>query len=183
MNQLENNIINESPRRSKLISTIAIIFIVLGGLKSCNSTIMTISYFTTSSQIYSELAKSAYSDDNPYRMFAPLIANSWLLFIGDWIFSVGFFIASIGTLKRKNWARIMLISFILLGIVYLLAFPIVFHLMVSNQPIYYDMERYKTMQVTIVSIVIVLSLLFGWIIKKLFSKNIKNEFIQTQLAG
>lgn len=97
-------------------------------------------------------------------------------------------IAAIGLLKRKNWARVAFI--ILLGII------ILFNIggLVLQQIIFSSMFQETTpgdsidswsqlesisMMIRVFSAVIVigLSVLFGWIIKRLLSPSIKQEFL------
>ena len=186
MNQPEQtNLIQQRPK-STFVSIVAIIFIVLAGIKSFNSTIGTISYFVVFSHSFSEITKTAYSTDSPFRMIAPLLANAWILFISDWLLSVATLVASIWTYKRKNWARLMFVSLLVFSIFSLLAFPIIFHIFMSRQREYSMTDfhqRYVTIQIITVTIVTLLTFLFGWIIKKLSSDDIKKEFISNLLAG
>lgn len=94
------------------------------------------------------------------------------------------FIASVGLLKRKNWARILFIIMLGIGIIRALG-------RILYEALYYkelwigpegkaifNVHGLQTMiYVTTTIFGIALTILFAWIIKKLVSKGIRQEFI------
>lgn len=93
-------------------------------------------------------------------------------------------IASIGLLLRKNWARVMFIVFLSLGILWSLGAIVLQALFFSSMP---EMPRgpqaegFDTMQTIMQWFMVIFGIgmaaLFGWIIKRLTSESIKREFI------
>ena len=119
-----------------------------------------------------------------------MMTNIRLIFFGYLVLSTAMFISSIGLLKRKNWARIIFIFIISVGIASSLA-GVFFQgaMMGTVIPIlpeeYVDMPGMPNFQAMFLIIriasgvlVIFMVALYGWIIKKLVSKEIKQEFIQ-----
>jgi len=104
----------------------------------------------------------------------------FLLFL---IVSAATFVSGIGLLKRKNWARLFFVGFMSLGIVWNIGGLVLQYSMFQNmQDVVSTATPPEFARIMLVmkigSIVIVLgvSILFGWIIKKLLSAPIKAEF-------
>lgn len=89
-----------------------------------------------------------------------------------------------GLLKRKNWARIVFIIIMELGIAWNI-FGVVFQVLLTSSmpemPAGPDAERFESMmtitQVFVVAMAVGLCILFGWTIKKLISQDIRSEFL------
>jgi hypothetical protein len=100
--------------------------------------------------------------------------------------SATLFISSVGLLKRKNWARLLFIAIMAFGIFWniggfvlqLVMFSTMSDMPSSTPP---DFQAQFTTFSIVVAIfggimVLGLSILFGWIIKRLISSSIKQEF-------
>ncbi len=115
--------------------------------------------------------------DFPFFLFSNIkliVALFGLLILTSFIISIAF-------LKRKNWGRLGLIILFLIGIAYSIAgliFQWIFIESIDDGfPHFYNIfgEMMLLMKIFTAVIAIGLSVLFGWIIKKLTSKEIKDE--------
>ena len=92
------------------------------------------------------------------------------------------FVSAIGLLRRKTWARIIFMVILALGIVWRL-FCVVFQLIILVNPRFYPGPEsgqihlffYITQVFTLLT-AIGIAMIFGWIIRKLNSAPIKEEF-------
>ena len=101
-------------------------------------------------------------------------------FLVNFIFAAILLISAIGMLKRKEWARISFIYTIWVFIIfafgnaiYKIFTPIKFPDSLQIEPTYF-MIIFRI--VVLIFMVIVVSILFGWVIKKLKSDEVKQEF-------
>ena len=108
-----------------------------------------------------------------------------LIFAAFFIISLTVFIASIGLLKRKNWARLLFIAMLSFGIIWNIGGLVLQQYMMSNLPFGpgapQDIQRQMDIMMLITRIVSAVfalgfSLLYGWIIWKLSSLPIVSEF-------
>src|SRR5262245_61932242 len=111
------------------------------------------------------------------------------LAIHNFSFSPFFFIclltliSAIGLLKRKNWARIVFILLMGLGIAWMLLSIGIQHSILSSLPQHstdqFD-SHFQTMvlymQIFSVIMAVGFTIVFGWIIRKLTSETIRQEF-------
>tara|TARA_R110002072_G_scaffold23949_1_gene81834 strand:+ start:15380 stop:15829 length:450 start_codon:yes stop_codon:yes gene_type:complete len=119
---------------------------------------------------------SEKSDLMDYVFYYSEIIVAIFLLIAIWTF-----ISSIGLLKRKNWARISMICIFVWAILWTITSS-------SFQWFYFfdiQFSDFSKVSLDIASIIatavflvliITLTVLFIWLIKKLISQNIKNEF-------
>ena len=91
--------------------------------------------------------------------------------------------SSIGLLKRKNWARLVFIVVLALGIIWSLGGVVLQMVMFSSMPPMPpdpQFEQFQTMQSIIQWFTALLgvgiAVLFGWIIRKLTSASVRGEF-------
>ena len=108
-----------------------------------------------------------------------------LFFLAAFLVALAMFVSAIGLLKRKNWARLTFIAMLSLGIVWNLAGIVIQQMFMADMP--FDANapeefrrQFAVMKtfMTIFSVVFALlfTALFGWIIKKLMTEPIVNEF-------
>lgn len=98
------------------------------------------------------------------------------------LLSILMLVASVGLLKRKNWARIIFIVFLAFGIVWMVG-ALVFQVFFFNtippefpdDPTFQKAQAFMNVFISIFSVVI--SALFIWIIKRLLSAEVKEEFL------
>lgn len=119
---------------------------------------------------------SEQSDLMDYVFYYSEIIFAIFMLIAIWTF-----ISSIGLLKRKNWARISMICIFVWAILWTITSS-------SFQWFYFfdiQFSDFSEVSLDIASIIatavllvliITLTVLFIWLIKKLISQNIKNEF-------
>ncbi len=97
--------------------------------------------------------------------------------------SLVFLISSVGLLMRKNWARIIFISMLFLGIAWLVVSSVLQHYLITSIPIVPDSETaaeqrivLKTIEILMTVMSITIGLFFLWAIRKLTASPIKEEF-------
>ena len=160
------------------------IFVVIGGFSTVVSTVQNIMlhWVFQNGQIAHGMEKAQHAENIP--RFALFMLNHFhyffLLFL---IVSAATFVSGIGLLKRRNWARLFFVGFMSLGIVWNIGGLVLQYSMFQNmQDVVSTATPPEFARIMLVmkigSIVIVLgvSILFGWIIKKLLSAPIKAEF-------
>lgn len=172
--------------RSTFVTVLAWVFIVLAGF----STLITIMQNIMIRIMFSNAEMQKMMEQNRAEEQMPAFANFMihhfdLFFLAAFIVSVLGLVAAIGLLKRKNWARIVFIVLLGLGIVWniggIILQQIMMHSMRANMNIPPDVQQQMhVMQsfMTVISVFFALafSTLFGWIIWKLVSPDIRKEF-------
>lgn len=175
---------NNTGARSTFVTVVAWIFIFFSGfgtLISILQNIMIQTVFNTS-EIEKALQAPPPPGAPPFVMF---LANHFQLFIVAFlVVSAVMLVSSIGLLRRKNWARLIFIGLMILGIVWNLGGLILQFTMFSSMqdsfvsaPGAPDMKPFFIAS-AVVSVLFALGLsgLFGWIAKKLLSPAIASEF-------
>lgn len=166
--QLDTQEVHAQPK-SIFVNTLAKIFIVLGIVSISINILTTVILFF---------------EDSPF-----LLDTLPYLIIGFFI-CVGILGISIGLLKRKNWARIIFIGGLLLGIVYFIIttgqeiYEILHPQPLSTIDIMYGVLLVReTLANHLFSIILYVTIIIilGWTIKKLISSNISKEFNQSSL--
>jgi hypothetical protein len=171
--------------RSTFVTVLAWLFIVLAGFATVIGILQNIMITVMFHE--DEFARSMEQSKNVDKMpffFKSFMAHPQYLFLAILVVFAVVFIVSIGLLKRKNWARLLFIAIMGLGIAWN-AFAIFMQFsMFSSFPSPANdhfASGFKTMtivmQIFLIILAIGLSVLFGWIIRKLASERIRNEFI------
>ena len=174
-----------SEDKSKFVTVVAWIFIIITGWTTFLSLLQNI----MNNVIFSaNRIKEAFNDprtaDNIPAVVQFMLTHIQLLFLCFFMVSAAMFTSSIGLLKRKNWARLIFISILALAIIWNLITLFLQGEMIPKKP-FIDMpqEGAQAFQMVMVAarifmaiMVIGMSALFGWIIKKLTSENVKREF-------
>ncbi|MBI5360274.1 MAG: hypothetical protein HZA48_06790 [Planctomycetes bacterium] len=182
----ENITITPAPQdKSVFVTVIAWIFIVdsvyaviVGLLQSIMFAMM---------EMPTDQMRETFNEPQARELFSAtqrfVMLHMELLFFLFWIAAVVVLICSIGLLKRKNWARISFIIILAIGICWC-----VFGIFLTREfaPVMpFDPEIPDLTKFNKISIAIRLSanlmalahaILFGWIIYKLNSKDIRREF-------
>ena len=119
-------------------------------------------------------------------VFRFMFRHFQLFFIAFFALSVGTLISSIGLLKRKNWARLVFIGLMGLGVIWNLlglAMPffmtsLVPEIPVQGQPELADNFRlmFTIMMGFTIAMCLAFAALFVWVIKRLVAEDIKREF-------
>ena len=179
------------PQRSDFVTVLAWIFIGLGGLSTLMSVAqyLMFNFMMSVGQMQDVMnAETARGDFPPaaefmFDHFRQLIGAIFLL-------SLVTLVAAVGLLKRRNWARLVFICLMALGIVWNLAGlalqRVMMSSMLSTMPMLppdappdfrAQFESMMTgMQIVAAIFALGFSFLFGWIIKRLMSAGIRREF-------
>ena len=176
------------PSRSTFVTVVAWVFICLSAL----GTLITLLQNLLLAFVF-PLADMQQAMNDPHGPPMPPIAQFMFghlqLFVGAMlVISALLLAASIGLLRRRDWARKLFIAFMALGIVYNiagLAFQFAFYADMApmqippNAPP--DIAASVGAMMTVMKIVsaamaLTFCVLFGWIIKRLVSEQVRQEF-------
>lgn len=171
-------------QRSSFVNVLAWIFIVLGGFATFIGILQNIMIRMMFRK--EEMIQAMHQAENAKQMpvFANFMFNHMdMFFLFFLIISATSVVSAIALLKRKNWARIVFIVLMSLGIVWNLGGLVMQFTVFSSMPemagkgVPPEFEKMMNiMKIASVIMVIVFSVLFGWIIRKLTSTSIKEEF-------
>jgi hypothetical protein len=119
-----------------------------------------------------------------------LISNLDFVLFGILVLAFAFFCSSVGLLRRRNWARVVFIVFLVFGLVGILVGVVIQLVMfasfsrISGGEIPADVRNLALLtRGASVVVASVISCLFGFIIKKLCSKEIRQEFVSGRIAA
>ncbi|NOY16785.1 MAG: hypothetical protein GXP23_07640 [Gammaproteobacteria bacterium] len=173
--------------KSNFVSVLAWIFIVLTGFGTVITLFQNIMIrIMFSGERMKEALSQAENTENMPEYATFMFSNFNTFFLLIFFLSLFLFITSIALLKRKNWARVSFIGFMALGIVwnivglYLQAniMPDLSSVQGSEVSAKFE-SMMNLMRIVTYIFAIGLSILYIWIIKKLLSKNILEEFKTT----
>jgi hypothetical protein len=177
--------------RSDFVTLLAWVFIGLSGLATLMATFeyMMVNFVMSMGQMQDAMNDAkARGDFPPGAEF--MLDHVRQLMAAFFLLSLVTLVASVGLLKRWNWARLLFICLMALGIAWNLAGLFLQRLMMStvlssmpmmqpNMPSDFraQLESMMTgMQVMGAIFALGFSVLFGWIIKRLMSAEIRREF-------
>ncbi|MGA9856203.1 MAG: hypothetical protein WBR29_13125 [Gammaproteobacteria bacterium] len=177
-------------QRSEFVTVVAWLFIIFSAM---GILVIIMEGFVFSMLPFDKLAEaSGVHGANP-AAFAPAFFKAFL----GWIIAVALLFqgwvltSSIGLLLRKNWGRISFIVFLVLSLIWnglYLIFAILMAVGVhfipeTSGPL--DMRPFmQAFMGMLAMIMLVVVVLFGWIVKKLVSEDIRKEFIKpTDASG
>ena len=115
-----------------------------------------------------------------------MFENFELLVMVSLLITIVLFIASIGLLKRQNWARLFFIVFLMVGIIWTVVMGVMqFSFMdsmmtasTSSQNLPSDFQNMQnTMQIVMGIMIVAIVALHTYLIKRLSSDEIKKEFV------
>ncbi|GAB3032200.1 MULTISPECIES: DUF2127 domain-containing protein [Oleiagrimonas] len=170
------------PKRSTFVTVVAWIFIILAGFATLIGTLQNI--------LFATLMKGPAFDQAMHDMphTSPVMQAIWshfqLIAVVMLILAVMNLIASIGLLKRRNWARLLFIGLLGVGIAWQLAGMVLQHFaMASMQTQFADVPNMPDMHAFMTGIYafailqgLAISGVFIWIILRLISPRIRAEF-------
>ena len=177
---------NATSNRSSFVTVLAWIFIVLSGFATMISILQNVMVLTMFNQPEMANAMSTPPPGAPPFM-AFMVAYFQWFFLFFLLVTITTLASSIGLLKRKNWARLVFIGLMIFGIIWNLGGVViqfgVFNSMreqfaaVPENAGAPDMRPFF-IAIEIVSVLFAIgfSVLFGWIAKRLMSREIKAEF-------
>jgi hypothetical protein len=161
--------------RSEFVTVVSWIFICLSGLGTlvsvgqCFAFDMMMSFGPTPDVINDA---EASGDIPPAAAFAIRHLRQLIeAFLLLWLIAL---VASIGLLKRRNWARLVFIGLMALGIIWNLASPILQLIVLRGMRS--TMQIFSVIFALNVIYALAFCLLFGWIIVRLMSAKVRSEF-------
>lgn len=120
-------------------------------------------------------------------LFRFMFENLRLFFMAFLFVSVAMLVSAIGLLKRKNWARLVFVGIMALGVVWNLgglAMPFMMSSMMPEMPAHPHsdfQDNFELMWNVMIGFSVLIGLvfagLFAWVIKRLVSEDIKREFL------
>jgi hypothetical protein len=176
--------VNSADNRSTFVTVVAWIFISLSGFATIISILQNIMIQTMFSGPEMEKALQAPTAAGAPPLAAFMTSHFQLFFFAFLIVSALMLASSIGLLKRKNWARLLFIGLMILGIVWQLGGLVLQFTMFSfmqdsftNAPGAPNIKPF-IIGVAVVSVMFALGMsgLFGWIVKRLLSPTVTAEF-------
>jgi hypothetical protein len=178
--------VNSTNNRSTFVTVVAWIFISLSGFGTMISILQNIMIQTMFRGPEMEKALQAPPPPGAPPFAAFMASHFQLFFLAFLIVSVLMLASSIGLLKRKNWARLLFVGLMILGIAWNLGGLILQMTMFSsmqdsfaNAPGAPNMKPFM-IGMAVVSVIFALGFsgLFGWIAKRLLSPAVVAEFKQ-----
>lgn len=176
-----------APPQSSFVTIVAWIFIALSGIGVAITLLQNIMVQT----MFPSVLPTPPNARNAPAFFAFIVTNFKLVILVPLVIAAACLVVSIGLLKRRNWARILFIAFLAIGILWHVlgvAFQIVlfgsFDTMFANLPPPKgapDFERgFHTMLIVMqifgALLAVGFTILYGWLIKRLVSPSIAAEF-------
>jgi hypothetical protein len=179
--------------RSGFITALAWSFIILSGLATVVSLLQTImiTLMFPMEEMRAAMREAQKSQPLP-AFFAVLFENFHLLFAAAFASSVVTLVASIGLLKRQNWARLVFIVLMAFGVVWNLAglgMPFLMSDFLPDIPAHAqpEFQNFRLVWYVITGFTILTCLVFAgvfaWVVKRLMSDDIKREFHAVQEGG
>lgn len=175
----------DNPKPSSFVNTVAWVFIVFTGYATIISLMQNILVFTVIPDFVPVSTDASQIDS--FSLLSNFMFNNFhILVVLFALFSATFFTSSIALLKRKNWGRMVFIAFMYFGIIGLVGGFLVFLIVITTTYPELNIKSNSQPLNTMMTVMLVffgifylgISGLFGWIIKKLSSDEIKSEFME-----
>jgi hypothetical protein len=175
----------DNKQQSIFVTVLAWIFIIIGGFSTFMAILQNVMlfFFFPRDGFNQQISAAQFPDEMP-TLFKIMFSHFDLFSVSFLVISSVTFISAIALLKRKNWARIMFILLMIVGIVWNVGgvvlqyfwFQTLPEMAGSQVPQEFEMMQNVTFSVGIV-MAVAFTILFGWIIKKLSSQSIVTEFV------
>ena len=174
--------------RSGFVTGLAWTFIALAGFSTVIAILQNImlALMFPSEELRASMQEAEKVQPMP-ALFRFMFENFRLFFGAFLVLSAGTLITAIGLLKRQNWARLIFIGIMALGVVWnlgSLVMPFIMTSLVPDIPAHAQSDfhdNFKLMWNIMIGFTIVIGLafaaLFAWIIKRLVAEDIKREFL------
>jgi len=166
----------QKTQRSSFVTVLAWIFIILSGFSTFISVVqnIVIQIMLRNSE-YQVLLQELPQDAPPIVAF--MMGHFHLIFLAFLLLAVFALVTSIGLLKRWNWARLCFVGSMVLAIVWnFVNLGLMFFMLKDVSTANGGLDMHIAFAVAMVIFSLGLSILFGWIIKKLLSAPISEEF-------
>jgi len=171
-----------TPQRSTFVTVLAWIFIVGGGFATFISLLQALMFaFVFPHDAFTAIDQSRGFGQMP-AIWQFMFRNFLYLFMLFWMLAASTLISSIGLLRRKNWGRCIFIGIMAFAIFWNICGLGLQYLMMSSFPMAptEGAEGFKVMTTVMLAatglLAIAISVLCGWIIKRLLSPKIAEEF-------
>ena len=172
------------PHRSTFVTVLAWTLIVLAGFSTLMSAAQNVMFAVVG---FGELgAPSAAEMEQMPPVFRFMLANMRAVMLAFLLASVATLACAIGLLRRRNWARRALIALLALGIAWNLFGLVVQQLMFGTMhapapgmapELQADFHRMATtIRIATALVALAFAALFGWIIRRLVSQPVREEF-------
>lgn len=170
--------------RSTFVTVLAWVFIVLAGLATLISGLQNL-------MLHTMMPTNLTPPTGPGAEHMPafmrwMLSHIRLFFLAVLLLSASTLAAAIGLLKRRNWARLAIVTLLTLGIVWNLGALVLQQQMMAVPlagipgPHHADFEQtFQVMRIASAAIAVGISLLFAWLIKRLCSVDVRAEFAGT----
>jgi len=184
------------PARSSFVTVVAWIFIVLSGFSTLIGALQNL---MIRSMPFDQL-NAALQDSTAVPFLAParaIFSHFQLFVLAAFLLSLLMLISSIGLLHRRNWARLVFIGLLVLGIIYMLgglflqqsfmssfnkSFSKSFSAAVPQDSLFRANAQqfeslFTAMRVFMIAFFFVIAGVFGWIVARLVSARVRAEFV------
>lgn len=174
--------------RSAFVTGLAWTFIALAGFATVIAILQNImlALMFPAEELRASMREAEKARPMP-ALFRFMFENFRLFFASFLVLSAGTLITAIGLLKRQNWARLVFIGIMALGVVWnlaSLAMPFLMSSLVPDMPPQAPSDfhaNFKLMWNIMIGFTIVIGLvfavLFAWIIRRLVAEDIRREFL------
>jgi len=174
-------------KRSTFVTVVAWIFIACAGFATFISLLQALmfAFVFPAGELPPYAGKHPGFEEMP-AVIQFLAGNIRLFFFAFWSLSVVTLVSAIGLLRRRNWARLVFIAFMVLGIIWNLggiwlqqAMLRYFQKLPPNVPSDASAgieTMMGAMTLAMSAFAIAMTLVFAWIAKRLMSRSIKAEF-------
>jgi len=176
-----------SPNRSTFVTVVAWIFIAIAGFATFISLLQALMFtFVFPADQFPPVGGVSKDFEQMPALFRFMIQNIRWFFVMFWSLSVLTLVAAIGLLCRKNWARLVFVGLMALGILWNLGGIWLQGQMMTSLP---KMSAHAppdagagfdtmvtVMRYAMDAFVIGVSLVFAWIAKRLISRSVRSEF-------
>lgn len=166
--------------QSKFINPLAWFLITCSGAATLVTFMQSIMVSLVFSKVFSKIHLPPLPENTP-KIFSLFVENVHCFFYAGFVFSMLGLIASIGLLKRKNWARILIIA-LMIGFIIFQILSGVFSFQVvdqfpSTEGAPFDVKLIaRVIQIGTLLFSLVLIVFVVWVIKKLSTAPVINEF-------
>jgi hypothetical protein len=185
---MANDLTHEAdPARSPFVTIIAWVFIVLAGLAMLILTLQGVVFYfmLRNPKMQAAMGMSTEIKGAP-EWLAFFLGHPWIFVVICWLLALLTLTAAVGLLRRVNWARILFMVILGLGIAWNIGGMVLqgfFFNAVPDLPVETPTEfvaGFKTLAIASMIgsalFAIAISVLFAWIIKRLGSQPVKAEF-------
>jgi len=177
-----------SHQPSAFVTAVAWVFIILSGLATLVSILQNIMVYTffPIDQVQASLAPAREHQQQQMPAGALFMLEHIRTFITSiLVISASTFVASIGLLRRYNWARVLFIVLLALGIAWNIGGLFLqwssIHSMPQPQTPTAAQAQFKVMTTLVMFFTVVtaigMSVLFGWLIRRFISPAVREEFL------